>query len=335
MVNSKEWNWKKADKKSWLLPSEESIYLADKWAHEGVHSILDLGCGLGRHSILFAKHGFKVTAVDLSPEAIFYAKEWKKKEHVDYLCKVSDMKTLPFSDDAFDRVFSYHVISHSDTEGIQAVIDEITRVLKPNGKVFLTLCSKAHYAYTKNEFPRIDDNTILRTEGAEIEIPHFFADKTLLLKLFHNYTFDKVRHITECNMENNINQEKSHYYIEATVYKQAKILDYSSILGSMVTCTIDRPLGTTHPRHSDIFYSINYGYVNGVYAEDKAEQDVYIIGENHPLQTYTGKVIAVYHRLNDNEDKWIVSSEDKNFTDKEILNAIEFQEKYFDGQLIR
>lgn len=68
---------------------------------------------------------------------------------------------------------------------------------------------------------------------------------------------------------------------------------------------------------------------------DKAEQDVYIMGENQPLQTYTGKVIAVYHRLNDNEDKWIVSSKDKNFTDEEILNAIEFQEKYFDGQLIR
>jgi len=65
-------DWKAVeDKSSWLDPCEESYYYAEKWKREGRKSILDLGCGLGRHSVLFAKYGFKVTAVDISEEALF------------------------------------------------------------------------------------------------------------------------------------------------------------------------------------------------------------------------------------------------------------------------
>ena len=61
MVESKAWNWKDADKNRWMRPSEDAVYLAHKWKEEGVHSILDLGCGLGRHSLYFAKNGFSGT----------------------------------------------------------------------------------------------------------------------------------------------------------------------------------------------------------------------------------------------------------------------------------
>ena len=49
-------DWKAVeDKSAWLDPCEESYYYAEKWKREGRKSILDLGCGLGRHSVLFAK----------------------------------------------------------------------------------------------------------------------------------------------------------------------------------------------------------------------------------------------------------------------------------------
>ena len=50
---------------------------------------------------------------------------------------------------------------------------------------------------------------------------------------------------------------------------------------------------------------------------------------------FEGKVIAVYHRKNDNEDKWIVSLDGKDYSDAEILDAIRFQEQYFKGELVR
>jgi cyclopropane fatty-acyl-phospholipid synthase-like methyltransferase len=106
MAQSKEWDWSSVEQNKWIRPSEDSIYLAKKWQEEGVHSILDLGCGRGRHALYFTQKGFRVTAVDLSAEAIEFNKRMQKEQGVDYLCKRADMMKLPFADDAFDRVFS-------------------------------------------------------------------------------------------------------------------------------------------------------------------------------------------------------------------------------------
>lgn len=216
MMQSKAWNWKDAEKERWLTPSEESVFLQKKWQEEGARSVLDLGCGLGRHAIYFAKNGFDVTAVDLSEEAVECVKEKAETKGVHITCKVADMMALPFAAHSFDRVFSYHVISHQDTVGVQKVIDEITRVLKPSGKLFLTLCSKEHFAFSEEAFPRVDENTVLKTEGAEVDVPHFFADKEIIKELFRDYRLLQVRHITECAMERG-EKERSHYFIEAAV----------------------------------------------------------------------------------------------------------------------
>ena len=92
---------------------------------------------------------------------------------------------------------------------------------------------------------------------------------------------------------------------------------------------IDRPLGTHHPNHPDIFYTVNYGYVEGTIAQDGEEQDAYILGIDKPLKEFTGIVLAIVHRLNDVEDKWIVVPEGVSFTKEEIIKQVEFQEKYF------
>lgn len=110
---------------------------------------------------------------------------------------------------------------------------------------------------------------------------------------------------------------------------------YTGIIGKWVSGKIDRPLGSRHPRHPEMIYPLNYGYVEGVIAGDGAEQDVYVFGTDEPLQSFDGKVIAVYHRLNDVEDKWIVSLDGADYSDEEILRTIHFQEQYFDGELVR
>ena len=120
------------------------------------------------------------------------------------------------------------------------------------------------------------------------------------------------------------------------VYKMdIEIKDYSDIIGLRVKGKVDRPLGSCHPRHKDMIYPINYGYVENIIAGDGAEQDVYIFGTTDPIECYEGKVIAVLHRLNDVEDKWIVSLDDKNYSNEEILSAVSFQEQYFMSELYR
>lgn len=107
------------------------------------------------------------------------------------------------------------------------------------------------------------------------------------------------------------------------------------IIGKWVRGTVDRPIGCHHPKHTDMVYPINYGYIDGIFAEDGEEQDAYIFGSDKPLERFEGVVIAIYHRFNDKEDKWIVSLDGRNYTDAEILRTIRFQEQYFQGELIR
>ncbi len=335
-MNSKPWDWSMVnDRGTWLMPCEESYYYAYKWKHEHRRSVLDLGCGLGRHSILFAKYGFKVTALDILREAVDNLKKWQKEEEVDILCKTADMsEPLPFADDAFDCIFSMHAAGHTDTAGMKKLIGEIKRVLKPGGNVFMTLCSKETWSFSQADLPRVDENTVLKTEGPEKGVPHFFVDMDDIENLFSDFNIIKVRHIDDCYHGGKRRNQK-HYFIEASVDKEPVTLDYSDILGREVKGVIDRPLGSRHPRHPDMIYPINYGYVSGVFGGDGAEQDVYILGEDKPLKTFCGRVIAVYHRFNDNEDKWIVTWKDKNFSDEEILKSIDFQERFFDGKLYR
>ncbi len=96
---------------------------------------------------------------------------------------------------------------------------------------------------------------------------------------------------------------------------------------------IDRPLGSAHPKHPDIVYSVNYGYVPGVMAPDGDWQDVYILGVSVPLKAFTGERIAVIRRRDDVEEKWVLAPEGMTFTAEEIMAAVRFQEQYFDSSV--
>ena len=106
------------------------------------------------------------------------------------------------------------------------------------------------------------------------------------------------------------------------------------MLGKTVKVIIDRPLGTYHPKHKDLYYPINYGYIEDIIAPDGEEQDAYILGVNEPVSEFTGKIIAIIKRLDDVEEKWVVAPENMTFTKDEIMSQVEFQEKYFKTEII-
>lgn len=101
------------------------------------------------------------------------------------------------------------------------------------------------------------------------------------------------------------------------------------ILGNEVTITVDRPMGSVHPEHTDIIYPINYGYINGVKAPDGEFQDAYILGVNTPVESFTGTIIAIILRKEDSETKWVVAPKGSVFYEPQIKQAVHFMEKYF------
>jgi inorganic pyrophosphatase len=113
--------------------------------------------------------------------------------------------------------------------------------------------------------------------------------------------------------------------------EKVNALDY---LGKEVNIEIDRPLGSRHPKHG-FMYMLNYGFIPNTISGDGEELDAYLIGEFEPVEESIGKVIAIIHRTNDDDDKLIVSKDGKYYSDDAIRALTEFQEQYFESTIIR
>lgn len=105
------------------------------------------------------------------------------------------------------------------------------------------------------------------------------------------------------------------------------------MIGDTVKVTVDRSLGSYHPEHKGMYYPINYGYIEGIMSPDKEEQDAYILGVDEPVKEFTGRIIAIIHRLDDVEEKWVVAPENLSFSKEEIIAQVLFQEKYFQWEI--
>ncbi len=106
------------------------------------------------------------------------------------------------------------------------------------------------------------------------------------------------------------------------------------MIGDIVKVIVDRPLGSQHPQYKETYYPINYGFIEGIMVEDEEEQDAYILGVDVPIKEFVGKIIAIIHRDNDIEEKWVVVPLNKSYTKEEIKKQVEFQEKYFKSKII-
>ncbi len=105
-------------------------------------------------------------------------------------------------------------------------------------------------------------------------------------------------------------------------------------LNKEVEVKIDRMLGTRHPKHG-FMYMLNYGFIPNTVSGDGEELDAYLVGVFEPVEEYKGKVIAIIHRTNDDDDKLVVAPNDKNYSDDAIRAMTEFQEQYFESEIIR
>ena len=217
MVKSKGWNWKIVEgnnEEYWKNPSIESYYLLNRWLSQDKKDFLDLGCGLGRHSILFGQNGFNVYCFDISEDAINRTKEWATKEELEFDYKVGDMLDLPYDDNKFDCILCRNVISHTDTEGMKKVIKELDRVLKTGGECYLTLGSKDSWGFKQEDWPLIDENTRLRMEeGPEYEIPHFYVDYKLVKELFSGFDIIEIFQVVDYYEKEDGVTDSYHYHV--------------------------------------------------------------------------------------------------------------------------
>ena len=107
-----------------------------------------------------------------------------------------------------------------------------------------------------------------------------------------------------------------------------------SVMGTKQNILVDRPIGFVHhTKGVTLHYTVNYGYIPGLMGGDGEKQDVYILGVDEPLETFTGRIIAAVRRRDDNEDKLVAVPEGMTFPPEQIADAIHFVEQYFDSTL--
>jgi SAM-dependent methyltransferase len=139
-----------------------------------VERVLDLGCGNGRHAMYFARQGFKAAGIDVSEQAIDWARDWAKRERLEIDFRVGDIANLPFADGSFDVVVSHGVLDHVHYETARKAAAEVRRVLRPQGLFYCDLRSTEDFEYGVGE--RAGKNTFVVSEGYERGlVQHFFS----------------------------------------------------------------------------------------------------------------------------------------------------------------
>lgn len=110
--------------------------------------------------------------------------------------------------------------------------------------------------------------------------------------------------------------------------------DAKQFLNGIVHVRMDRQLGSMHPKHGYV-YPVNYGFVPETQSPDGGELDAYVLGVDTPLEEFSGRCIAIVHRLDDDDDKLIIVPDEQHMSDEEIRRAVHFQEQFFQSEIIR
>ena len=199
MTKNRAWDWEKVKDDFWHEPSEDIYYYVHKWKEKGFKNILDLGCGMGRHCILFAENGFNVTGFDLSEYGLDILNKNAEKKNLTINAIQGDVVNLPFDNNTFDAILAYHSVYHVDSKGMEKVIENIKRVLKPGGEIYITLISKNTWSYSANSpsVRVVDENVRLKEEQDGNFLPHFYVNYQDILTLFKNFDILRVRHIED------------------------------------------------------------------------------------------------------------------------------------------
>jgi ubiquinone/menaquinone biosynthesis C-methylase UbiE len=144
-------------------------------------NVLDIACGEGYGANLLAQHAAHVTGADIDSTTIANAKSKYCRENLSFLtCSVEN---IPFPDTHFDAVVSFETIEH--TTNHEKMLQEIKRVLKPDGVLIISTPDKKNYSEGRNFVNNFHVKELAKNEFAE-----------LLKPLFLNILFFEQRFVT-------------------------------------------------------------------------------------------------------------------------------------------
>ncbi len=169
----------------WLRANEGVSTLIGKFQQAERTRALDIGCGVGRHALAFARAGFETHAIDLSEAGLAQLQESANAGGLNIATHLAPMTELPFESGTFDYVLSFNVIYHGDPTVVQKAVSEIARVLKPGGIYQGTMLSKRNSNFAIGR--EIAPDTWVKDGEDDKNHPHFYCCAAELVDLFDDF----------------------------------------------------------------------------------------------------------------------------------------------------
>ena len=191
---SNAWSSEKG-RKEWATAHPFVVNVLRDLLKRKCNRILDLGCGIGRHSLLFAEHGLEVYSVDKSFEGLSFLQQSASKHKLRIGLTLSSFRELPYRDLSFDAVLAFNVIYHGNRDTVVDSIKEIIRISHSRAIFFGTMLSKRNSDFGLGK--EVAKNTFLRTHGYDEGHPHFYTDKkemNALLGDFDTVSLEELEH---------------------------------------------------------------------------------------------------------------------------------------------
>ncbi|MGE5377588.1 MAG: class I SAM-dependent methyltransferase [Bacteroidota bacterium] len=179
-------------------PAPVAIQFTERLKERGVRSVLDLGCGSGRHVVHMSGKGLHVTGADNAPTALKLTGEWLRQEHLDADLVLADMRRpLPFERDSFDALLSTQVIHHARLATVRETTREIQRVVYSGGTILISVPARREIAMDGEASEEIEPNTFVPTGGSEKGLPHHLFTPAELRDLFPLFEVQDLRVIDD------------------------------------------------------------------------------------------------------------------------------------------
>jgi len=141
-------------------------------------ALLDAGCGTGRHLLLAMDKGFQAFGADASAVAVGLLKQRVAARNRRAELRVARLAHLPFPDASFDAIVCVDVVHHGRLAEIRKGLAELTRTLKPGGRLLCTVASREDPGWCDGE--QVEPGTFVAATGNEAGIPrHHFEEREL------------------------------------------------------------------------------------------------------------------------------------------------------------
>ncbi len=192
-MKSKTWEaaWRERHSHElWSVPDTEVAALLETLRGEGVEKVLDLGFGLGRHVILFAREGFDTHGIEPTSSGFAYCEEWLEAEGLHADIRTGEMTELPYGDGFFDFVLSWNVIYHGTLSRLRKALEEIRRVARKGGLVYLTMNSTRNKHYGQGT--EIEPDTFLNPMKMDGDLPHHYSDEGEVKALLEDWEVVRI-----------------------------------------------------------------------------------------------------------------------------------------------